>query len=120
MPARRSLSELLEEGRGLFNAGRFFEAHERWEEAWLAETRPTKLLLQGLIQIAAGFLKLQEGRRDAADRLLGAGTRRVEDSGAAPELAGFLADVRQRTMRVVESAPDPLSAPLLPPLRGVK
>jgi predicted metal-dependent hydrolase len=60
---RRPLSDSLEEGRALFNAGRFFEAHERWEEAWLVETGAARLLLQGLIQVAAGFLKTGAGNR---------------------------------------------------------
>src|SRR5689334_23240838 len=66
MAARESLSDFLEEGRTLFNEGRFFEAHERWEEAWLVETGPSKLRLQGLIQIAAGFLKARQGRSSGA------------------------------------------------------
>lgn len=120
MPARRPLPEVLEEGRALFNAGRFFEAHERWEEAWLAETGAAKLLLQGLIQIAAGFLKAGQGRHEAAARLLDAGARRVEDSGVSADLAGFLADVRQRTGEIRGREPAAASAPFLPPFRGVK
>ncbi len=120
MPARRPLSDLLEEGRALFNGGRFFEAHERWEEAWLVETGTSKLFLQGLIQIAAGFLKAREGRAGAAVRLLESGARRVADAGEAPELAGFLADVRRRTGEIRESAAEAESWPLLPPLPGVK
>ena len=120
MPARRPLSEALEEGRALFNGGRFFEAHERWEEAWLSETGATKLLLQGLIQIAAGFLKIGQGRPDAAVRLLEAGARRVGDSGAAPDLAGFLAEVRQRTGKVRRPGAGAATGPRLPPFGGVK
>jgi len=118
VPDPRPLSELLEEGRALFNGGRFFEAHERWEEAWLVETGARKLLLQGLIQIAAGFLKATQGRHGAAARLLEAGARRVEDSGAGEELAGFLAEVRERTEKPGESAPGDASAPLLPRFRA--
>jgi predicted metal-dependent hydrolase len=118
--ARRPLSETLEEGRALFNEGRFFEAHERWEEAWLVETGPSKLLLQGLIQIAAGFLKARQGRSAGAVRLLESGARKVAEAGASPELAGFLADVRQRTGDVREILDGASTWPLLPPLGSVK
>jgi hypothetical protein len=43
--------------RGLeeFNSGRFYEAHEHWEEVWLETPNPDKKFLQGLIQVAAAF-----------------------------------------------------------------
>jgi len=40
-------------GVGLFNARKFFQAHEVWEELWLEEHQPEKSFLQGLIQLAA-------------------------------------------------------------------
>src|ERR1700730_12698209 len=39
-----------------FNTERFFEAHEAWEEVWLASTGTEKRFLQGIIQIAAAFI----------------------------------------------------------------
>jgi len=53
--SRASTQDALARGRRLFNDGRFFEAHEVWEEAWLRETGETRQLLQGLIQVAAGY-----------------------------------------------------------------
>jgi predicted metal-dependent hydrolase len=47
----------LETGLAEYEAGRFFEAHEAWEEAWLAEEGLAKTFLQGLIQLAAAFHK---------------------------------------------------------------
>ena len=47
----------LERGRALFNARLFWEAHEAWEEAWIAEDGDARLFLQGLIQVAAGYYK---------------------------------------------------------------
>ncbi|MEP6994215.1 MAG: DUF309 domain-containing protein [Acidobacteriota bacterium] len=70
----------LRKGRALFNAGRFFEAHEAWEEAWLREMGQTRELLQGLIQIAAGFHHaLQKGQARGCVRLLESGLRHLED-----------------------------------------
>lgn len=55
---RRFASKVMA-GARLFDAGRYFDAHEAWEEHWLVETDPTqRLLLQGLIQIAAALHKL--------------------------------------------------------------
>jgi hypothetical protein len=53
------VEEIVREGAQLFDEGRFFEAHEAWEAHWLVEKdEPRRLLLQGLIQIAAAFHKL--------------------------------------------------------------
>ena len=72
----------LAAGVGLFDAGRFFDAHEIWETAWRGETGARRLALQGLIQIAAGFHKgLVQGRPAGMVRLLEAGLGRLEASG---------------------------------------
>ena len=53
------LGPLVGEGARLFDEGRFFEAHEAWEEHWLVERDETRRrFLQGLIQVAAAFHKL--------------------------------------------------------------
>jgi predicted metal-dependent hydrolase len=52
-------------GRGveLFNAGRYWEAHEAWEEAWTPDRHgPDRGFYKGLIQVAAGCLHY--GRRN--------------------------------------------------------
>src|SRR5690242_13048447 len=51
-------NQALEEGRRLYTAGRFFEAHEVWEEAWRAESGTLRQLLQGLIHVAAAYHKM--------------------------------------------------------------
>jgi len=43
------------EGVDLFNQGSFWEAHEAWEDVWKEKEDPQKKLLQGLIQVAAGY-----------------------------------------------------------------
>lgn len=47
----------LHRGAALFDQGRFWDAHEAWEEAWLREDGEVRLFLQGLIQVAAGYHK---------------------------------------------------------------
>lgn len=51
----------------LFNEERFWEAHVALEEEWRATRSPT---LQGLIMLAAAYVKLQEGRVDKFEALL--------------------------------------------------
>ena len=118
MSSGRPLSESLEDGRRLFNAGRFFEAHERWEEAWLRESGKSRLLLQGLIQIAAGFLKARQGNAGAAVRLLEAGAARVAAAGPPAELTAFCGAVRHAALRLQESGKEAVACPPLPPLEG--
>lgn len=55
-PEQRSLypREYLE-GIRHFNAARYFEAHEVWEEVWLRSSDETKVFYQMLIQAAVGL-----------------------------------------------------------------
>ena len=61
-----------------FNTRLFFEAHETWEEIWLASPEPEKTFLQGIIQIAAAFHHYGRGNTRGARTLLEAGLRRLE------------------------------------------
>jgi len=86
-------------GSRLFDDGAFFEAHEAWEERWLVEKDPTwRALLQGLIQIAAGFHKLLVTKdRESATRLLAKGLSKLErcpDPFAGVALGRFREEVR--------------------------
>ena len=79
----------LERGRFLFDAGRYFEAHEAWEEVWLCASGLRRTLLQGLVQVAAACHKAS--RRESpggCGRLLGAALVRIDAAGAQvpPEL----------------------------------
>jgi hypothetical protein len=56
------VSELLERGLSLFNTGRFYDAHEVWEDLW-RETPPGPLRsrYQGLVQAAVAFHHIASG-----------------------------------------------------------
>jgi predicted metal-dependent hydrolase len=90
---RPSTREALLRGRVLYDAGRFFEAHEVWEEAWLVERGDVRALLQVLIQVAAGYVKgLRDGRPAGSVKLFEAALARLEalpDRLAGVELARF-------------------------------
>jgi len=70
----------LEAGLAHFNARRFDEAYEVWEARWQEETTEGADLLQGLLQIAVGFAKLQGGNPRATLKML---------TGGAEKLAGY-------------------------------
>jgi len=110
----------LERGRALFNSGRYFEAHEAWEEAWLTERGDARLLLQGLIQVAAGCHKAGEGRAEGCARLIAAGLKKLEPLAAAygiEDFAAALALVHGRALSWVRGqATGAGPIPALPPV----
>jgi hypothetical protein len=57
-------------GIDLFNHGYYWEAHEAWEALWRAapEANPMRLILKGLILLAATAVKIREGKAQAAGR----------------------------------------------------
>jgi len=60
-----------------FNTGRFFDAHETWEEVWLRTPEPEKTFLQGIIQVAAAFHHYSRGNARGAHSLLQAALGRL-------------------------------------------
>ncbi|MEO6397185.1 MAG: DUF309 domain-containing protein [Tepidiformaceae bacterium] len=79
-PARRRLIRKtitvagnFEKGCADFNAGRYFECHEWFEEIWQEEQGAVRDLYKGLIQIAAAFVHLGRGKFVGAERLLRTG-----------------------------------------------
>ena len=76
--AAREHSERFAAGLKQFNSRLFFDAHETWEEIWLASAEPDKTFLQGIIQIAAAFHHYGRGNMRGTQSLLEAGLRRLE------------------------------------------
>ena len=70
-----------------FNARRFWEAHEAWEELWLAAESDVVEFLQGLIQLAAAYHHIQRGTFRGAPRLIDAALRRL--SAFPPVFSGI-------------------------------
>jgi hypothetical protein len=48
-------AEELREGITLWEAGRYVEAHEEFEQVWLVEVGPRRHFLRGLVHAAMGF-----------------------------------------------------------------
>lgn len=67
-----------------WNAGRFWHAHEDWEDLWREAEGDRRLWLQGLIQYAAAFVHFSRGfHASGFSRLLQQATEKV--SGYAGE-----------------------------------
>jgi hypothetical protein len=105
---------LFQAGIDLFNQGRFFAAHEAWEEIWRSTTPEPKGLFQGLIQVAAALhqhLDLQ--RTEGPRRTLAKARRNLEPF--APEALGIdISDLLdqvagwERWLKRREGAPPPV------------
>src|SRR5689334_10194272 len=57
---------LFELGINFFNSGRYFEAHEAWEDMWRPAGGPLRLFYQGLVQSAVGMHHLAHGNLNGA------------------------------------------------------
>ena len=69
------------EGIRLFNAQRYFEAHEALEAVWLKATLDRKAFLHGLIQVAAAFHHHARGNGAGFCTLLEKGCAKLEPYG---------------------------------------
>lgn len=98
------LSEALARADALGAEGRYFDAHEELEAFWMKAEGDEKLLLQGLIQVAAGLhrLRLDPSRTDGAFYLLDRGREKLDKAKAllVPQtlaaLTSALDDIRAR------------------------
>lgn len=61
-----------------FNQGLFFECHETLEEIWLEDHGDDRKFYQGIIQIAAGYFKLEQGVPAGALKLWRMGLEKLE------------------------------------------
>ncbi len=88
------LQAALDRADALGAEGRFFDAHEELEAFWMKAAGEEKILLQGLIQIAAGLhrLKLDPAKTDGAFYLLDRGLEKLTKTARllAPETLSVL------------------------------
>jgi uncharacterized protein len=93
---------IFERGLRHFNAGEFFEAHEAWEELWLAAPHKERPFLQGLIQLAAAFHHHRRGNSRGTRSLLAAGLSKL--AGFADNHGGLaLAELRAEAGQWVQA-----------------
>lgn len=67
------------EGLRLFNAGKYFEAHEALEDAWNAEKGRVRELYRGILQIAVVYLHVTRGNYNGAVKVYGRSQRWIKD-----------------------------------------
>lgn len=82
-----------------FNAGRFFECHEFWEDLWHEEPPRERHFVQGLIQIAVGCEHFKRGNVRGAISLTSQGVAKVRKYGS-----------RHRGVRLAQLARDASNA----------
>jgi predicted metal-dependent hydrolase len=83
-----SLNE-LQNGLALFNAGRFFDAHEVLEDAWRETPRhiPLRRHLQGMVQLAVAFHHESTGNHVGARSVLERAVRNLNGADSSfPDL----------------------------------
>ncbi len=86
----------FQHGIELFNQGKFFDAHEVWEDVWRAAPAEEKKFLQGLIQVAVALHHDSRGNLEGAQSLLQRAARNLSDyldSFAGLDLGGIRAAV---------------------------
>lgn len=74
--------EALARGIAHFNAGRYFQAHEAWEEGWHPAPEPERDFWQGITQVAVGLVHRGRGNAHGATTLLRRGGQRLQGYGA--------------------------------------
>jgi len=106
-----------------FDAGQYFEAHELWEELWNDAEGEERQLYQALVQIAAGYAKLDIGEVNGARKLFERGLARLGASSlttrlhpsfvpAVTEALRYLRTLPFGAAASLESVPRPLIGPV--------
>lgn len=72
------MADLLEDGINFFNARRYFEAHEAWEDLWRQTRGPLRLFYQALVQAAVGMHHLSRDNREGAQAQLAKSIGKLE------------------------------------------
>jgi len=105
--------DLLEEGIIFFNQGRYYEAHEVWEDLWRETRGPLKGFYQGLIHAAVGLHHLKKDNLAGAASQIQKSIRRltgysgsdqpVDSFTLVRQLSEVLTDLRPEVIRIVRS-----------------
>ena len=105
------MSDLFEDGINFFNGGRYFEAHEAWEDLWRQSGGPLRLFYQGLVQAAVGLHHLKEGNLDGARTVLGRALEKLDEypprfcgignAELTTDLRQILAEMSPRAVRIL-------------------
>jgi predicted metal-dependent hydrolase len=61
-----------------FNAGRYFDAHEAWEDEWRESGDPERRWLQGLVQVAVALHHRSTGNIAGAESVMDRALKNLE------------------------------------------
>ena len=111
----------LQKGIDELNQGLFFECHETLEEIWQEDHGEDRLFYQGIIQIAAGYFKWQQGVPAGALKLWRTGLEKIAPYGPIHlgVAVGPFAETVKANLQKLEAAqqtggePAPLDIPTL-------
>ena len=111
----------LQKGIDEFNQQLFFECHETLEEIWLEDHGEDRLFYQGIIQIAAGYFKWQQGVPAGSIKLWRMGMEKIKPYGPVylGVDVGSLAEAVRVNLQELEASqqtggdPAPLNIPTL-------
>jgi len=67
------------QGLRLFNEGKYFEAHEALEVAWLEEKGKIRDLYRGILQVGVAYLHITRGNYNGAVKVHGRSVRWLKD-----------------------------------------
>ena len=111
----KAIAEHFQDGIDLFNAGRFFECHEAWEQAWLRSAGGDKLFYQGMIQAAVAILHAQRGNLPGSRTLW---TKAIDKLGPLPPsyMGIALQELRQELERFFDAVLCGQNPPIAPPM----
>ncbi len=113
-----AMEQEIIEGIRLFNARRYFEAHEALEAVWLKATGERKTFLHGLIQVAAAFHHHARGNTAGFRSLLAKGCTKLAPFGA--EFEGVdLASLRRQLQSWQEHPSSQSDRPAAPQIRFI-
>ena len=109
------------EGIEHFNAGRYFDAHEVWEEIWLRSSGDTKMFYQMLIQAAVGLHHYERGNARGARGMYKNVAEKIERLPSfhmSFDLAGFARQFKSFFVELIvnedeSSPPDDKPRPLI-------
>ncbi|MCI0546526.1 MAG: DUF309 domain-containing protein, partial [Candidatus Rokubacteria bacterium] len=108
-PADASLEVAVAAAGALFDAGLYFEVHERLEPHWVRAEGRERLALQGIIQAAVGFEHLANGNLSGARALLREGSDKMRGSALAGRNLDGFAQAVARGIDRIPSGEDPVT-----------
>jgi len=102
---------LFEDGLLFFNSGRYYQAHESWEDLWRVTEGPIREFYQGLIQAAVALHHLQRGNQIGAKGQIAKSIGHltsfpknphlIDTDALIKQLQEISGDMRPRSVRIV-------------------